>query len=54
LLIDTPPVGFLSDASLLIAMVDVAGVLCSGREESIPADPARLDAVGRDRILRWC
>ncbi len=50
-IIDTPPVAFLSDANLLSAMVDAA--LLVVRADSTPFDLVQraVDAIGRDRIL---
>ena len=50
-IIDTPPVGLLSDANLLAAMVDRALVVV--RAGSTPYDLVRraVDAIGRDRVI---
>jgi len=50
-LIDTPPVGFLSDANLLVAMVDVAIFVVRAGKSPYRLIQRALDAVGRDRIL---
>jgi capsular exopolysaccharide synthesis family protein len=50
-LIDTPPVGFLSDANLLVAMVDVAIFVVRAGRSPYRLIQRALDAVGRDRIL---
>jgi capsular exopolysaccharide synthesis family protein len=50
-IIDTPPVGLLSDASLLGAMVD--GVLLVVKAGATPFERVQraIDAVGRERVL---
>jgi capsular exopolysaccharide synthesis family protein len=50
-LIDTPPVGFLSDANLLVAMVDVAIFVVRAGKSPYRLIQRALDAVGRERIL---
>jgi len=50
-LIDTPPVGFLSDANLLVAMVDVAIFVVRAGRSPYRLIQRALDAVGRARIL---
>jgi capsular exopolysaccharide synthesis family protein len=50
-LIDTPPVGFLSDANLLVAMVDVAIFVVRAGKSPYRLIQRALDAVGRNRIL---
>jgi capsular exopolysaccharide synthesis family protein len=50
-IIDTPPVGFLSDANLLVAMVDVAIFVVRAGKSPYRLIQRALDAVGRDRIL---
>jgi capsular exopolysaccharide synthesis family protein len=50
-LVDTPPVGFLSDANLLVAMVDVAIFVVRAGKSPYRLIQRALDAVGRDRIL---
>ena len=49
-IIDTPPVGLLTDANLLASMVDVAFIVV--RAESTPYDLVKraADAIGRHRI----
>jgi capsular exopolysaccharide synthesis family protein len=49
--IDTPPVGFLSDANLLVAMVDVAIFVVRAGKSPYRLIQRALDAVGRNRIL---
>jgi capsular exopolysaccharide synthesis family protein len=50
-IIDTPPVGLLTDASLLASMAD--GVLLVVKAESTPFDLVNraVDALGRERML---
>jgi len=50
-IIDTPPVGFLSDANLLVAMVDVALFVVRAGKSPYRLIQRALDAVGRNRIL---
>jgi capsular exopolysaccharide synthesis family protein len=50
-LIDTPPVGFLSDANLLVAMVDTAIFVVRAGKSPYRLIQRALDAVGRNRIL---
>ena len=50
-IIDTPPVGFLSDAKLLIAMVDVALFVVRAGRSPYRLIQRALDAIGRNRIL---
>ena len=50
-IIDTPPVGFLSDANLLVAMVDVAIFVVRAGKSPYRLIQRALDAVGRNRIL---
>jgi capsular exopolysaccharide synthesis family protein len=50
-IVDTPPVGFLSDANLLVAMVDVAIFIVRAGKSPYRLIQRALDAVGRDRIL---
>ena len=49
--VDTPPVGFLSDANLLVAMVDVALFVVRAGKSPYRLIQRALDAVGRNRIL---
>jgi capsular exopolysaccharide synthesis family protein len=49
--VDTPPVGFLSDANLLVAMVDVALFVVRAGKSPYRLIQRALDAVGRTRIL---
>ena len=46
-----PPVGFLSDANLLVAMVDVAIFVVRAGKSPYRLIQRALDAVGRNRIL---
>jgi capsular exopolysaccharide synthesis family protein len=50
-IIDTPPVGFLSDAKLLGAMVDAALFVVRAGKSPYRLVQRALDNVGRDRIL---
>jgi capsular exopolysaccharide synthesis family protein len=50
-LIDTPPVGFLSDANLLAAMVDGALFVVRAGKSPFRLIQRALDAVGRNRII---
>jgi capsular exopolysaccharide synthesis family protein len=50
-LIDTPPVGFLSDAKLLVAKVDVAVFVVRAGKSPYRLIQRALDAVGRNRIM---
>ena len=50
-IIDTPPVGFLSDANLLGAMADAALFVVRAGKSPYRLIQRALDNVGRDRIL---
>jgi capsular exopolysaccharide synthesis family protein len=50
-IIDTPPVGFLSDANLLVAMVDAALFVVRAGKSPYRLVQRALDNVGRERIL---
>jgi capsular exopolysaccharide synthesis family protein len=50
-IIDTPPVGFLSDANLLVAMVDAALFVVRAGKSPYKLIQRALDAIGRDRVL---
>lgn len=50
-IIDTPPVGFLSDANLLAAMVDAALFVVRAGKSPYGLIQRALEAIGRDRIL---
>jgi capsular exopolysaccharide synthesis family protein len=50
-ILDTPPVGFLSDANLLGAMVDAALFIVRAGKSPYRLIQRALDAVGRDRVL---
>jgi capsular exopolysaccharide synthesis family protein len=50
-IIDTPPVGFLSDANLLVAMVDAALFVVRAGKSPYRLIQRALDAIGRDRVL---
>ena len=49
--VDTPPVGFLSDANLLVAMVNAAIFVVRAGKSPYRLIQRALDAVGRDRIM---
>jgi capsular exopolysaccharide synthesis family protein len=49
--IDTPPVGLLSDANLLAAMVDAAVLVIRADRTPHTLVQRAIDAVGRDRII---
>src|SRR5262245_31584480 len=49
--IDTPPVGFLSDAKLLVQMVDVAVFVVHAGKSPYRLIQRAVDAIGRDRII---
>ena len=51
LIIDTPPVGFLSDANLLATMVDAVLFVVRANKSPYSLVHRALEAVGRDRIL---
>jgi capsular exopolysaccharide synthesis family protein len=51
ILIDTPPVGLMSDAKLLSAMVDVAILVIKANATPYAEVIHAADAIGRDRIL---
>jgi capsular exopolysaccharide synthesis family protein len=50
-IIDTPQVGFLSDANLLVAMVDAALFVVRAGKSPYRLIQRALDAIGRDGIL---
>jgi capsular exopolysaccharide synthesis family protein len=50
-LIDTPPVGLLSDANLLAAMVDAAVLVIRADRTPYPLVQRAIEAIGRERIL---
>lgn len=50
-IIDTPPVGFLSDANLLVAMVDAALFVVRAGKSPYRLIQRALDAIGRDNVL---
>jgi Mrp family chromosome partitioning ATPase len=49
--VDTPPVGLLSDANLLARMVDGVVMVISAGKVSYKLIQRSVDAVGRERIL---
>ena len=49
--IDTPPVGLLSDANLLAAMVDAAVLVIRADRTPYPLVQRAIAAIGRERIL---
>ena len=51
IIIDTPPVGFLSDAKLLVSMVDVVLFVVRAGRSPYRLIQRALDAVGKNRIL---
>jgi protein-tyrosine kinase len=50
-IIDTPPVGILSDANLLASMVDGAVLVIKAEATPYPLAQRAIDALGRNRIL---
>lgn len=50
-IIDTPPVGLLSDAKLLASMVDGALFVIGAGETQYPLVQGALDALGREKVL---
>ncbi len=50
-ILDTPPVGLLSDARLLAAMIDVALLVVGAGSTPAIAIQRALDALGRDRVI---
>jgi protein-tyrosine kinase len=50
-IIDTPPVGFLSDANLLVAMVDAALFVVRAGKSPYRLIQRALDAIGRNAIM---
>jgi protein-tyrosine kinase len=50
-IIDTPPVGLLSDARLLAAMADVALIVVGSGTTPCAAVQRAVDAIGRERVL---
>lgn len=50
-IIDTPPVGLLSDARLLAAMADVALIVVGSGTTPCGAVQRAIDAIGRERVL---
>jgi len=50
-IIDTPPVGLLSDARLLAAMADVALIVVGAGTTPCGAIQRAIDAIGRERVL---
>jgi capsular exopolysaccharide synthesis family protein len=50
-IVDTPPVGFLSDANLLVAMVDAALFVVRAGKSPYRLIQRALDAIGRNAIL---
>ena len=49
--VDTPPIGLLSDANLLSAMIDTALLVVSARSTPYPMVQRAADAIGEKRIL---
>ncbi len=50
-IIDTPPVGLLSDAKLLASMADVALIVVGSGSTPCAAVQRAIDAIGRERVL---
>ena len=50
-IIDTPPVGLLSDARLLAAMADVALIVVGSGSTPCGAVQRAIDSIGRERVL---
>lgn len=50
-ILDTPPVGLLSDARLLAAMIDVALLVVGAGKTPTIAIQRALDSLGRDRVV---
>jgi capsular exopolysaccharide synthesis family protein len=49
--VDTPPIGLLSDANLLSAMIDTALLVVSAQSTPYPMVQRAADAIGTKRIL---
>ena len=49
--IDTPPVGLLTDANLIVRLVDVIVMVVSANKVSYPDLQRAVEALGRDRII---
>jgi capsular exopolysaccharide synthesis family protein len=49
--VDTPPVGILSDANLLAGMIDTALLVIQARTTPYPLVQRAIDAIGRPKIL---
>jgi capsular exopolysaccharide synthesis family protein len=50
-IVDTPPVGLLTDARLLASAVDTVLLVVQAGKTPLPAIKAAQDAIGRERIL---
>jgi capsular exopolysaccharide synthesis family protein len=50
-IVDTPPIGMLSDAHLLTSLVDTVLLVVEAAETPLDAIKTAVDVVGRDRIL---
>lgn len=50
-IVDTPPVGLLSDARLVAAMVDVALIVVGAGSTPCGAIQRAIEAIGRDKVL---
>jgi protein-tyrosine kinase len=50
-IVDTPPIGMLSDAHLLTSLVDTALLVVEAAETPLHAIKSAVDVLGRDRIL---
>jgi capsular exopolysaccharide synthesis family protein len=50
-IVDTPPIGMLSDAHLLTSLVDTVLLVVEAAETPLEAIKSAVDVIGRDRIL---
>ena len=50
-IVDTPPIGMLSDAHLLTSLVDTVLLVVEAAETPLDAIRSAVDVIGRDRIL---
>ena len=51
MIVDTPPVGLLTDAHLLSSIVDAVLLVVRAGYTPLPAINGAVDSVGRDRVL---
>jgi tyrosine-protein kinase Etk/Wzc len=49
--VDTPPVGLLTDANLLAAMIDLALVVVSAKSTPYPIVRKSIEALGPERVI---